>query len=522
MKNRFLIIGSLVILFCSSCKKDFLDRQPLDQYSESSLWTSASDAAAALNGCYSRWESGSWIFYIDCASDNAFNPYPWEGYAMMGNMGQLSANNTGNGKWSFGTIQKCNWFLANVDKTPMEEGLKKRMKAEARFLRAYRYYLMSQLYGDVPLLTENISTEQANVITRNSKQEVVQFVLDELTAAAADLPESYSGADEGRVTSGACWALKARTELFNEKWADAVTSCSQIMDRYSLFNSYGDLFRIQNEHNPEIILDVEYIANDVPLDNLGVLVVESQGGWWSVNPTQDLVDAYEMKNGKTIDDPSSGYNPDDPFRDRDPRLDASIIHPGSFYEGGYFDPLNPSSIDYYAAYSYTGYAPKKYVSHLSDIPDMWNTGLNIPVIRFAEVLLSYAEAKIELNQLDNSVYEAINKVRKRAGMPDVDAGVYNNQAKMRELVRRERRVELALEGLRWFDIQRWKIGKEALSGPVYGTRLGSVDAATGKLTLTAERALSEIRTFDESKNYLWPIPQQEIDLNKNLQQNTGY
>ena len=521
MKNIIITISIAIMALCS-CSDDFLDRQPLDEYSESSLWTSAKDAEAALNGCYNRWEDGDWIFYIDCASDNAFNPYPWEGYSMMGNAIQLTPSNTGVNKWDFSVIQKSNWFLANVEKTPMDEQLKTRMKAEARFLRAYRYYLMSQVYGDVPLVLENVTPEEANKVTRNPKADVVKFVTDELGAIAGDLPESYSGSDEGRVTRGAAWALKARVELFNEQYAECIASCQNVMGKYTLFPSYSELFRPQNEHNSEIILDVEYVANDVPLGNLGVLVIESSGGWWSVNPTQSLVDAYEMSNGKTIDEPSSGYNPDDPYKDRDPRLGATIIHPGAFYDGRYFDPLNPALIDYYAVYSYTGYAPKKYVPNLADFPDMWNTGLNIPVIRYAEVLLTYAEAKIELNQIDNTVYDAIDEVRQRAGMPKVNQAVYNSQSTLRELLRRERRVELALEGLRWFDVQRWKIGDEVMNGPVHGPRLGTVDPTTGELTLTAERILSEQRTFDDSKNYLWPIPQREIDINKSLEQNPNY
>lgn len=521
MKNIFKI-SMIAILALWSCDSDFLDRQPLDEYSESSLWTSAKDAEAALNGVYNRWEDGGWIFYIDCASDNAFNPYPWEGYSMMGNASQLTPNNTGVNKWNFSTIQKANWFLANVDKTPMEDALKARMKAEARFLRAYRYYQMSQVYGDVPLVLENITPADANKVTRSPKAEVVSFVESELEAITADLPESYSGSDEGRITSGAAWALKARVELYNGQFADCIASCQNIMGKYTLFPDYSELFRIQNEHNSEIILDVEYVENDVPLGNLGVLVIESSGGWWSVNPTQSLVDTYEMSNGKTIDDPTSGYNPDDPYKNRDPRLDATIIHPGSFYDGRYFDPLNPALIDYYAVYSYTGYAVKKYVPELSDFPDMWNTGLNIPVIRYAEVLLSFAEAKIELNQIDDPMYDAIDEVRQRAGMPVVDRAVYSSQSTLRDLIRRERRVELALEGLRWFDIQRWKIADEVMNGPVYGPRLGTVDPNTGALTLTSERILSEQRSFDESKNYLWPIPQREIDINKGLEQNPNY
>lgn len=523
MKNYFFVIICLFFLFCSSsCNKEFLDREPLDEYSELSLWSSEKDAIAALNGCYKNWEDGTWLTYMDCASDNAYDPYPWEGYMELGNMKLLTPTNTGNHKWNFSTIQKCNWFLANVDKTPMDEELKTRMKAEARFLRAYKYFLMSQLYGGVPLVTNNITTEEANVIERTPKQEVIKFVLDELGAIAGDLPDSYSGSDVGRITRGAAWSLKARTELFNEKYEDCIASCSQVMGKYSLFPSYTDLFRIQNENNSEIILDVQYIANDLPLWSLGVLVTESAGGWWSVDPTQSLVDTYEMQNGKLITDAGSGYNPDEPYKNRDPRFGATIIAPGSFYEGSYFDPLNPSGIDYYAVYSYTGYAPKKYTSHLADIPDMWNSGLNIPVIRYAEILLTYAEAKIELNQIDETVYNSIDAVRLRAGMPATDRTVYNTQDKMRELVRRERRVELALEGLRWFDIQRWKIGEQVMNGPVLGPRLGSVNPTTGALTLTSERILSEQRTFDASKNYLWPIPQHEIDINKKLVQNPGY
>ena len=526
MKNKLIFLYSLLALFICSCKKGFLDRQPLDQYSETSLWTSANDANTALNGCYSGFEDGTWIFYMPCASDDAFSAFPGEGFNEYGNMVLLTPNHTPNNKWNFNTIQKCNWFLANIDKTPMDNDLKKRMKGEARFLRAYKYFIMSQLYGDVPLVTGNLSTQEADTVSRTPKDQVVQFVLDELGAVAADLPDSYAGSDVGRITSGAAWALKARTELYNGKYQDCVNSCNNIMGKYSLFPSYTDLFRIQNEHNSEIILDIEYIENDAPLTSLGRNALHFQGGggggWYSIDPSQSLVDAYEMSNGKTIDDPSSGYDPDQPYQNRDPRLSATVVVPGSLVDGVYFNPLEPGTLDYLLRHNFTGYASRKYVSHLSDFDDMWNVGLNIPLIRYAEVLLTYAEAKIELNQIDNSVYAAIDQVRNRAGMPDVDQTLYNSQAKMRELIRRERRVELAMEGLRWFDVQRWKIGDQAMSGPLYGSRLGTVDPSNGHLTLSNDRILSDQRTFDPAKNYLWPVPQPEIDINKNIKQNPGY
>jgi len=524
MKKVYVIfIMSMLGLFLFSCNKDFLDRQPLDQYSESSLWSSAKDAEAALNGCYSGYEDGDWILYRDCASDNAFDPYPWEWIAPYGNMMLTTASGgSWNTQFKYGTVQKCNWFLAGVDKTPMDEDLKTRMKAEARFLRAYRYFVMSQYYGGVPLITANITTLEANTVTRASKDEVVKFVLDELAAVQADLPESYSGSDIGRITKGAAWALKARVELYNQKYTDCVASCNNLIGKYTLFPNYTDLFRIQNEHNSEILLDVEYVENTVPLWTTGVLFTQNLGGWWSVDPTQSLVDAYEMSNGKTIDDPTSGYDPENPYKNRDPRLDATVIVPGSLVGGKYFNPIgDPSSLDYYAPYLYTGYSIRKYVSDKADFGDMWNSGLNIPVIRYAEVLLTYAEAKIELNQIDASVFSAINEIRTRAGMPVVDETVYKGQIKMRELIRRERRIELAMEGLRFFDIQRWKIG-EVMNGPVYGCRLGTVDANTGKVSFTSDRIVSDHRVFDPAKNYLWPIPQSQIDINNKLVQNPGY
>ena len=522
MKYKFIFLYILASVFFTSCHKDFLDRRPLDQYSESTLWTSANDATAALNGCYSGWESGTWIFYMDCTSDNAFDPYPWEGYTMYGNPTLLTPTNTGVDKWNFRTIQKCNWFLASVDPTPMDATLKSRMKAEARFLRAYKYFIMSQLYGDVPLVTNNISTAEANLLKRTPKDSVIQFILTELDSAQANLPDSYSGTDEGRITRGAAWALKARVELFNQKYTDCITSCGNVLGRYSLFPSYPDLFRIENEHNAEIILDVEYIADDVPQTDLGVMVPESSGGWWSVNPLQSLVDNYETIGGKPITDASSGYNAGDPYTNRDPRLQATVIVPGSLYEGNYFDPFSTTSLDYWAAYGYTAYSDRKFMSHLADYPNMWNAGLNIPVIRYAEVLLTYAEAKIESNQIDNTVFDAINQVRTRAGLPVVEQTAYNTQATLRTLLRRERRSELAMEGLRWFDVQRWKIADQVMSGPAYGSWLGTVDPATGHPTLTSERITVEQRGFDASKNYLWPIPQSQLDIDKNLAQNPNY
>ncbi|MDR0792924.1 MAG: RagB/SusD family nutrient uptake outer membrane protein [Chitinophagaceae bacterium] len=525
MKNRLYIVLILSVAVCS-CSKNFLDRQPLTQYSETSLWTGANDAIAACNAAYSNFEDGQWVVYMDVASDNAHDPYPWEGWQEFGNM-QLLSPNSGGGKYNFTNITTCNWFLANVDKTPMDETLLKRLKAEVKFIRAYQYFERTQLYGDFPLVTTMLTVAEANAVERTPKADVVQFILNELDSIAPDLPTTYEPADLGRVTQGAAYALKARVELFNEKYTESAASAKKVMDLgvYSLFPSYQDLFRMKNEYNSEIILDRGYLETD-PTLTIGLMVLAPEstpgGGWSSVNITQSLVDAYEMANGKTIDDPTSGYDVDHPFVNRDPRLLQTVIVPGAEYAGIIFNPMDPNSLDYWPTYNYTGYVGRKYINYKADFSDLYNAGLNIPLIRYAEILLTYAEAKIELNQIDNSVYDAINQVRLRAGLPAVDQTVYATQTKLRELVRRERRVELAMEGLRWYDIQRWKIGNDVMNGTVYGARISTIDA-NGNVTYTStEHAKIEDRVFDPAKNYLWPIPQSQMDLGKNLKQNSGY
>lgn len=525
MKKILAIIFVVAVAFCS-CKKDFLNRQPLTEYSEATLWTGANDAIAACNAAYSNFEDGQWVVYMDDASDNAHDPYPWEGWQQYGNMQLLSPNNTG-AKYNFTTIAQCNWFLANIDKTPMDKNLLNRMKGEVRFIRAYEYFERSQLYGDFPLVTKMLTTTEAIAVERAPKAAVVQFIINELDTITSALPTTYQGSDLGRITQGAALALKARVELFNQKYAESAVSSKRVIDLgiYSLFPNYQDLFRMQNEYNSEIILDRGYLESDPHL-TLGLMVLAPEstpgGGWSSVNITQSLVDAYEMANGRTIDDPASGYNIDHPFVNRDPRLLQTVIIPGAEYAGIIFNPMDPNSLDYWPTYNYTGYVGRKYINYKSDFPDIYNTGLNIPLIRYAEVLLNYAEAKIELNQIDNTVYDAINQVRLRAGLPSVDRSKYISQAQTRELVRRERRVELAMEGLRWFDIQRWKIGDQVMNGPVYGARISTIDA-TGKVTYTsADHAKIEERVFDPAKNYLWPLPQNQLDLAKKLTQNPGY
>jgi hypothetical protein len=550
MKKNLIPTILIVLFLLPACKKDFLDRQPQDALSNATLWTSASDANAALIGvyngqadplgyCANGWASGTEVVYFDCMSDNGYSQYPWDGIQYFGNgSANPTSTNTSGGYgadlWVYTAITRCNFFLANIGKTPMDATLKAQMIAQVRFIRAYQYFVMSQLYGDVPLVTAVLTPGQANVSTRTPKADITKFILSELTAASADLATTYTGTDVGHITKGAALALKARIELYEKDYTDCITDCQSVMGLgYSLDPSYSDLFRIQNQYtNPEIIAAAEYVENPSSSANgvIGVMPSNSMGGWSAIDPLQGLVDSYEMANGKVITDPTSGYDPTNPYTNRDPRLAATILYPGAPYTPAgststlYYDPLDASSPDFYANGNNTspsGYEVKKFTSNLGDFDNLFQSGLNMTIIRYAEVLLSYAEAKIEANQIDGSVYSAINMVRNRAGMPSVDQTVYNNQTTLRSLIRRERRVEFAFEGLRYFDIQRWQIGPQVMNGPVYGAQLGTVNAATGQYTITGDSIKVETRVF-ANKNYLWPVPQSEININKALTQNPGY
>ena len=511
---------AVLLLFITSCSSDFLDRNPLDQPSNETFWNTEKDALAAATGCYEGWFSMDEVVYFDCASDNAYNPFPWEGWQVQAT-GYATANDYGQNYMKYDKIVRCNNFLANIDRPEMSEEIRSRLTAEVRFLRAWHYFLKVTLYGDVPLVKEVLDVNNS-YLPRTPKAEVVKFILDELNEIAPLLPETYASSDAGRVTKGAALTLKARMEIFEGDYAACAATCEQIMKLgYSLFPDYRGLFKIANMGNEEVILDVQYVENLAKNGILGVMPPASVGGWSSINPTQALADAYECIDGKTIEE-SPSYNPKDPYKDRDPRLAASLIYPGCLYEGSYFNPIDikdPTG-DYYAPYgrSKTGYHPRKYIDNLGDYADMWNTGMNAIVMRYAEVLLMYAESMNEQSKMTSDIWDkTIKPLRERAGF-DAAYCSYPGSSDLRQVIRDERRVELALEGRRVFDLRRWAL----LDNPSL--------KSTGAAYLTT-RATGAPFLDDGSKiqcqnaynmKYWFPIPQKERDINANLPQNPGW
>jgi len=539
MKLKNITIALGVAALMASCQK--LDQEPLDAYNAGNFWKTEAEANFAVTGLYSgtrgsdgkleegtAWENGTQIFYMDCTSDNSNSDFPWEGFQALGN-GTATPTNSGNAeaRYTYEHIRRANYILENIDKAPLSAEKKKTLIAEVRVIRAYKYFDMATLFGGVPIITKTLTPEES-FVPASTQKEVFDFVEKELKAAAADLSFIPGGA---RMSKGAALGLLARCYAFQKRHQDVINTTQEIISSgtYKLFEDYATLFEEANENNSEVIMNIEYIANVQGYTSLGIMLPNSMGGWGSIVPTQSLVDTYETAAGKPIGE-STGYNPANPYENRDPRLSATIVYPGASYNGKYFDPLNPKSDDYPSGpdnASSTAYNYKKYIQNPKVYAiNLWNVGTNIIVMRYAEILLLNAEAKIELGKIDNSVYENIDLVRERAKMPKVDKAIYAAQGKLRELVRREFRVELAGEGRRRFDIIRWGIAKDVMNGPVNGAlSKGTVDPKTGKVTYTSltDRFFSENRTFKADKNELWPIPQAVIDNSKGtLKQNPGY
>jgi hypothetical protein len=384
------------------------------------------------------------------------------------------------------------------------------------------------------------------------------------------LPDTWSGSDNGRITKGAALALKARIALYNKKYSEAATSAKTIIDNesamgYSLHPNFEELFTLSGQGSSEILLSTPYkdgfATSRFP---------QSQGsrnlGGFSTNvPTQSLVDSYEAIDGKPIDE-SSIYNPKKPFENRDPRLAGTIILPGTVWGGQIFEShpdstklrnangniignnSNSRKVSWPAAFC--GYLWKKYTDEeYQAVKQIWSDH-DFILIRLAEVLLNYAEAKIEQGEIDNSVLNAINRVRARAYGVDVSntaaypAVTTTDQTELRKVIRRERKVEFANEGMRLFDIRRWQIAEKVMPVTLYGQILNRA-AATGvpqidddcfvsytgvesqyDLNLDSRFPNALSRKFDKTRDYLCPVPQQEIDTYKGmgvtLEQNPGY
>lgn len=540
MKKIIYILVTVFVL--NAC--DVLDMKPLDKVSDADVWEDSALIELYVNASYNSINHEFSQHMLSDASDETYCIHNW-GSLWTVQRGEMTSDNvTGISekinywKQAYGNIRTINVFFDKIADAPVESALKDRMKGEMKFIRAWIYANLIWRYGGVPLITGLFELNQDYKVERASYSDCVDFIVKELDEAISLLPAKSISENLGRATGNACMALKARVLLYaaskqnnpshsKEKWEAAAQATKAVLDAgYSLCNDYQSVFL---EDNAEIIF-ARYFTQANSTDFMLWNGRNGSNGFTGENPTQNLVNAYEMINGELPYlneelplrvNPASGYDESNPYAGRDPRFAASILYDGSVWagretetwHGGLDSP--ESSIGSWNA-SKTAYAFKKFM--VESIPPAGSSVKpDNPWIffRLAEFYLNYAEIMYELGN-DDVAREYLNKVRSRQSvqMPPVTA----SGDKLRDKIRNERRVELAFEGHRFFDVRRWGIADETENRDLLAMNIQKKDDGTKtyEITLLLKRSFLK-------QHYLVPIPRTEIDKSeKSLVQNTGY
>ena len=557
------IILCLLVFSCFSCKKNILDIAPTDRIEEAVVWTDESVVRAYQVELYNGIPHGFGVHgMLGKHTDEAINTTP------NGQPPNLFARGTWNGDnitqlgnhdnqwlyfWDRGYqyIRKINVFMEEMALNKVAINDKAKLVAEAKFIRAYIYFCMLERYGGVPIVEKSYGLSDDVKFKRATIDEVVNYIDKNITEAIPDLPEKYAASEGsfGRATKDACRALRSRVFLYAAsplytptkdlaKWQKAADAAEALLNRgYALYPDYRLAFnRKSGEFNDELIFGRNFTTangHQTPSNNLGRRY-EGYGGWWASNgPSQNLVDDYEMTNGqppfiitgtglaatKTIN-PLSGYDPKKPYLNRDPRLDATVIHDQTVFRGDLFEMWVSSDgktwgIDSYKQTSDNprgNYQLKKYMPDV-DLPINWQTIYTTPwqIFRLAEIYLNYAEAKFELGD-EATAREYLNKVRARpsVNMPPIPATVTGEA--LRQRIYNERRVELAFESHRFWDVRRWKIAIDIENRPVYGIDVIK-NVTTGEKTYTAVKVIE--RKYEEKMNWI-PIETNELRRNPDI------
>lgn len=550
-----------------SCAK--LDLYPLDTGSNDSWYKTEDQLVMSIRGLYRTvfWPLDNDYWADDHQSRSNLNLIT--GGTINGESSEVKS------RWqnAYKGIARANTILSHLENAEDELGISedkiRLYRAQTLVARAVQYCVLTTYFGDVVYVDKEISIDEAFRMGRTEKSEIMEKVYADLEAAAADLPLSYSGSVE-LATRGAALAIKARYALFNGEWRIAADAARRCMDLgvYELYPDYSKLFLASTKNASENILcwprSVE-LKVTLDIGNVMGYCTRNRGGYASEYPSWELFCSFLCTDGKPIDE-SPLFNPHKPFENRDPRCTATIVEFGTEHLGVIYDPnpytfnvmnnitgkqitnMDCNSNSMYA--SFNGLVRKKCVD------EDWVNGQTFAVapdyvfIRYAEVLLIYAEAKIELGEIDESVLNAINSVRARAyGVPVSQTSSYPavkaaSQEEMRRIVRIERRMELSYEGLRYMDLLRWRLAEKALNLPNYGLLDNAslkklCDEGNWFFAYTPQidedgiadfsplynDGLCKIisrRNFDPSKNYLWPIPSQEVLTNPFLGQNDNY
>jgi len=466
----------------AGCKKDFLTKNNPTATTDGNWWNLESDLIAALGKVYEGLPSGTVYDYgflsntlmhrSGITDETVFraNFDDWQDYPVGAVTTQESSTYEVYKKY-YGYIRNACRFLENYQKAYVADAEKKqRFASEARAMRAYYHLQLFLLYDSIPIVDHSISPND-QFVSRDRRNDVINFIASELDSSAMGLPARYPLSDMWRISKGACYSMKAQLYMYTGDYNQAKSAARKVIDlgMYSLHPNYEELFQYAGSGNAEEILYKPGGQREAFFRN----APKSFGCQATNSPTQALVNTYETLQGKTIQelgtDSFAIYNAHPAYNNnRDPRLKASIAIPGEVWMGTSLDPFTSGSANQIGLTqsTQTGYWIKKYVDPL-DRGNTYGGSMNFMIIRYAEILLNYVEALIELDQWnDPDVVRYLNDIRARAGMPPVDVTRYNTKEKLRELVRRERQSELAFEGGRFYDIRRWGILGDVMNGQV--------------------------------------------------------
>lgn len=537
---KHILYSLLFLVFLYSCE---LNKEPLDQLSEDKFFDASTNADLALTALYrgnitngveyspSDWWSYLGLIGMEHLSDNAFDRRGENTALFRISNGTLTADNgVIYNYWvaSYKRIGNCNRFLAGMRTLPESE-INKKMIAEARFLRATMYFYLASYFKDVPLVETNLSGEEANNVDKTPQSEILNWCANEFRLAANDLPSfaSISASDKGRICKQAALAFLGRTYMLMKDWDRGAKVYKEIIDlkENELNANYQELFYPSTgTNNKENIFYIQYKKDFFGCGLPQHALSAKDGGWSLINPTASLFEAYEFKDGSSFDYNSSKFDYTSPGKNRDPRLDYTIYYNGALFMGTEYvlspDLPGKQNLGYKEEASRTGYMIRKYFEESAPIENLMSYSAVTPIIRYAEVLLSYAECMNECGEMDQVLMNAtVNKVRGResVNMPPKNSGDQNTN---REIIRNERRVELAMEGIRYWDLLRWEIAHINLSQDIWGAQcIGSTTylKTTKKIDPTGNmRWYVGTRAFRNPQDYKWPIPQSEQNINPKL------